>query len=53
MAVDLPEFERPTKQTSGAPGSGNWSSRAAEVKNEACCNRDTVGPKRISSDAIV
>lgn len=35
MAVDLPAFERPTKQTSGAPGSGSWSSRAAEVKKEA------------------
>ncbi|KAG0731025.1 hypothetical protein G6F23_015716 [Rhizopus arrhizus] len=30
MAVDLPAFERPTKQTSGAPAAGNWSRRAAE-----------------------
>jgi len=30
MAEDLPELERPAKQTSGAPAGGNWSSRAAE-----------------------
>ncbi len=35
MAVDLPEFDRPTKQTSGAPGGGSWSSRAAEMAKEA------------------
>ena len=37
MAVDLPELLRPTKQTSGAPGSGNWSRRAADVRNDALC----------------
>ncbi len=42
MAVDLPQFDLPTKQTSGAPGGGSWSSRAAEVKNEARCRMDTV-----------
>lgn len=41
MAVDLPAFERPTKQTSGAPGSGSCSNRAAEVKKEARCKMDT------------
>jgi hypothetical protein len=35
MAVDLPEFDRPTKHTSVAPGRGSWSSRAAEMAKEA------------------
>src|SRR5690349_12023055 len=43
IAVDLPAFERPTNATSGAIGAGSWSSRAAEVKNEARCSRDTIG----------
>src|SRR5690606_11318753 len=43
MAVDLPALERPTKQTSGAPGAGSWSRRAAEVRKEARCRRDTEG----------
>jgi hypothetical protein len=37
MAEDLPALLRPTKHTSGAPGAGNWSRRAAEVTNEALC----------------
>lgn len=35
IAVDLPTFDRPTKQTSGGPAGGSWSSLAAEVKKEA------------------
>ena len=50
MADDLPELERPTKQTSGAPGAGSWASLAAEVKKDARCRIDTGKPWSVNSD---